>query len=248
MKNTSLFLMIAITLLVAACGKSTDNLQTQSSEEAQVLESIDMEQDFEIVSEDGVLTLGEPRIRCRSGVSNDAAVTDDRKTMSLLFTNFSARSGDGASTNQLSVNNCRVVVPVENVPKGYRLAITSVDLFTQASVPRGGYGMVQLMSKISSPKYRHPNFKVYSHVFEPENFDSQVISFHDKRVIGVSECAQSRESFDLDFKITSFALTNELKETTEVNVDSLELKSLGAKGIRPHLGLVRCGPPRRYNH
>jgi hypothetical protein len=73
---------------------------------------------------------------CPAG-SASVSLTEDQKTISILFDQYLAQAGGNGQ--QIDRKACNLAIPV-HVPQGYSVSIFEVDYRGFASIPRGGSG------------------------------------------------------------------------------------------------------------
>jgi hypothetical protein len=82
------------------------------------------------------ISLGEPQYGgtgCPAG-SASVAMSQDQKSISILFDQFVAEAGGSTA---FARKNCNIAVPV-HVPQGFSIAVFAIDYRGFAGIPRGG--------------------------------------------------------------------------------------------------------------
>lgn len=83
--------------------------------------------------------------------SASAVTTEDGKTLSVIFDNYSVEIGNGSSNPQSRTlqKDCRVMIDVD-VPAGYQYALEQTDYRGFVALPASAYGMHRFVQNVPS--------------------------------------------------------------------------------------------------
>ena len=175
------------------------------------------------------IQLGNPRLAgsgCRAGTA-DAVLSDDAKTLSILFDDYVAEAG-GSTGRTITRKGCNVAVPV-HVPQGFSVSLIDVDYRGFISLPRGAYARLSTSYFFAGQRGPSKN-KMFRGGFE----DEYVMS---PRLI-VGALAWSRCGADVILRAkTSLMVKNRNRNVEAIGtVDSIDVQA----GIIYKLQWKRC--------
>jgi hypothetical protein len=182
---------------------------------------------------------------CPQG-SADIVLTEDKRTLSILFDSFIAESG-GVGGPRQTTQSCSLLIPVQ-VPPGYRAMITRLDIRGFTAIPPSGRGIYiasyAMSDAVTGQVFTPPMHRKKTYA-GPKESEFLLSSRFDR--LGVwSQCGRS---YVFRFDNRLMALSGPKNEPALAMIDSVDSGS-GAS-VEYHLKWERCvgnGPPPPRPH
>jgi hypothetical protein len=175
------------------------------------------------------IRLGQPAYGgngCPRGTAS-AVLSPDRKTLSILFDQYTAEAGRSTG-RQVDRKSCNIAVPV-HVPQGYSISLFQVDYRGFNSLPPGGRSRLTVDYFFAGQ--RGPT---YQKEFRGTLRDDYML----RNTLAASSLVWSPCGADTNLRVNSsmMAQTNGQNEQTIATVDSADIKS----GLVYHVQWRRC--------
>jgi hypothetical protein len=150
---------------------------------------------------------------CPQG-SASATLSDDKKTLSILFDSYIASAGN-LSGKQFDRKTCNIAIPV-HVPNGISVSVLAVDYRGFAGIPLGGSGTFNVEYFFAGQKGPRGTRN-----FQPGAIQNYTVS----NKIGIVGQVWSPCGKDTNLRINSDvrAVTNSRWDQAEVSLDSIDL-------------------------
>lgn len=174
---------------------------------------------------------------CSAGTVG-AALTEDKKTLSVVFDNYVAEAGASAGVKR-DVKNCSVAIPVE-VPAGMQFMLVKLDYRGFNSIPANARTRYITMYSMVDPdkgKQIGKRIRRKFDFFGPLE-EEYIISSDISNQIVWSKCGKT-VNFKIDTRIA--AATNKNNEDVMATIDSLDASAGGASNnVEYHLLWQEC--------
>ena len=196
--------------------------------------------------------MGEPSYRgtgCPEGTAS-VALTDDKKTLSVLFDEYVVEAGENADVDPQNIRkgrtfkNCRVTIPLD-VPAGFHVAVVQVDHRGFVSVPEGGKAAfasaVFFRSRNQNRRQARANgtFVRRRMVFDGPTDEDYILSSQLEQPMW-SPCGQN---VHLKINTRLWAQSNQSGDDVLATVDSVDVNANDSKTVY-HLLWQRCEGPK----
>lgn len=156
---------------------------------------------------------------CPAGTVS-ATLSDDQKTLSLIFDGYVAEAG-GDTRKTVDRKNCQVALPI-HVPQGYSFSIIEMDYRGFNSLPSGAFSQFNVEyylafpgAPVSGPKYSKRWYGPLSQDYLLSN------------ALGLSAVVWSPCGGDLNLRTNTSMMvqTNRAREQAMATVDSIDAKA-----------------------
>jgi len=176
------------------------------------------------------ISLGDPAYNgngCPIG-SASVAITEDGKTLSMLFDSFSAEAGN-TTGRRIDRKSCQLRVPI-HVPQGYSVALIGVDYRGFNAIPGNG-AYSELRAEYFYAGSRGP-------VFQKRFTGPRADNFTETNKLIATSLVWSKCGTDVIFSVnaSATAMSNSQMQQTMMTVDSVDISA----GLLYSLSWRRC--------